>query len=124
MTVEKESGQRGATGGPPWGQPTQGQRLLGPTFTSGSLTVVGGLSLCAFTRSPLNRGWERGVFHSHSLFHSLSHSLPLTSSCSDFHWILAQVWFQEISLSLSHFFTTRLSTHLEEQLLGNSFFFH
>ena len=48
---------------------------------------------------------DSGVLSSHILTHSLT--LPLTHSCSGFHWILAQVWFQEISLS--HFFAARSS---------------
>ena len=112
------NGQRGAPADPPGGRPNPGSRCAGPTCSKGHLTVVVGLSSCAFARFPLNRGRERGVelYHAHTLTHTPSHKL-----CSGFHWILSQVWFQEISLS--HFFAARTTTHLEEQLLGKNFIF-
>ena len=122
MTVEETSGQRGGTREPtlgpadPTGRPTQGQWLLGPTFSNGSMTVVLGFSSGALDRFSLNRGRERGVelSHVHTLTHTPSHKL-----CSGFHWILAQVSLQENSLS--HFFVARLPTHLKEQHSGKSF---
>ena len=108
-------GTSGATLGPadPRGRSTQGQWLLGPTFSNGSITVVACLSSGARAIFSLNRGREGCWALSYSL------TLPLTHSCSGFHWILAQVWFQEISLS--HFFAARLITYLEEQLSGKNF---
>ena len=81
MTVKESPGQRGAPGGPPWGRPTQGQRLLGPTFSNGYLTVVPCSFSGALTQIPLNRGRERGDELSCSLSPL---SLPLTHSCSCF----------------------------------------
>ena len=116
----QNGGTRGPTLGPadPTGRPTQGQRLLGPTFSNGYLAVVPGSSSGALAQIPLNRGRERGDELSCSLSPL---SLPLTHSCSGFLWILTQVWLQEHSLS--HFFAARLITYLEEQLLGKSFIF-
>ena len=108
----------GPTIGPtdPTGRPTLGYHWVGPTFSNGSIAVVAGLSSSARAIFPLNRGREGGVKLSYSL---PSLTLPLTSFCSGFHWILTQVWFQEISLS--HFFAARLITYLEEQLSGKNF---
>ena len=70
---------KGATRGPtlgladPTGRPTQGQQLLGPTFSNSFVTVVTSLSLHACCRWSLNRGREGGVKLSCSLSHS--HSL-------------------------------------------------
>ena len=102
----------------PTGRPTQDQRLLGPTFSNGYLTIVSGSSSGALAQIPLNRGRERGDELSWSLSPL---SLPLTHSCSGFPWILTQVWLQEHTHS--HFFAKRLITYLEEQLLGKSFIF-
>ena len=99
-------GTRGPTLGlsDPTGRPTQGQRLLGPTFSNGSIAIVACLSSGARAIFSLNRGregcWALSCSHTHS------HSLP--GSYSGFHWILALVWFQEISLS--QFFAARLIT--------------
>ena len=60
MTIEESPGQRGTPGGPPWGRPTQVQRLLGPTFSNGYLTIVPGSSSGALAQIPLNRGRDRG----------------------------------------------------------------
>ena len=98
LKVEEAPGRRGAPRGPPWGRPTQGKRLLGPTFSNGYLTVVPGSSSGALAQIPLNRGRERGDELSCSLSPL---SLPLTHSCSGFLWILTQVWLQEHSLSLN-----------------------
>jgi hypothetical protein len=101
--------QRGAAAGPPGGsaeplgQPNPGSYCAGPICSNGHLTIMAGLSSCAFARFPLNRGRERGE----ELLCSLSSlSLPLTHSCLVFHWILAQVWLQENSLS--HFFCCKI----------------
>ena len=115
-----KGGHQGPTLGPadPTGWPTQDQRLLGPTFSNGYLTVVLGSSPGALAQIPLNRGRERGDELSCSLS---SLSLRFTHSCSGFLWILTQVWLQEHSLS--QFFVARLITFLEEQLSGKSFIF-
>ena len=80
----------GPTLGPadPIGRPALGQRLLGPTFSNGFLTVVPGSSSGALAQFPSNRGRERGDELSGSLSPL---SLPLTHSCSGFLWILTQV---------------------------------
>ena len=65
----------------------------------------------------LNRGREGGC-EAFILTLSLT---PSHDSCSGFHWILAQVRFQEIFLS--HFLAARIITHLEEQLSGKDFIF-
>ena len=115
-----KGGTRGPTLGPtdPTSWPTQGQRLLGPTFSNSFLTIVPGSSSGALAQILLNRGRERGDELSCSLSPLL---LPLTHSCSNFLWILAQVWLQEHSLS--HFFAARLIKYLEEQISGKSFIF-
>ena len=78
MTVEESPGQRGALGGPPWGWPTQGQWLLGTTFSNGFLTVVPGSSSGALAQFPSNRGRERGDELSCSLSTlTLSHTFLL-----------------------------------------------
>jgi len=98
-STRPKGGTRGPTLGPadPIGRPTQGQRLLGPTFSNSFLTVVPSSSLGALAQFPSNRGRERGDELSCSLSPL---SLPLTHSCSGFLWILTQVWLQEHSLSL------------------------
>ena len=121
LSRDNSGGSATPTLGPadPTGRPTQGQWLLGPTFSNGYLTVVACLSLGAHDEFSLNRGRERGeefsCSHTHS--HSLSHILARVSFGF---WLKFDC---KNTLSLSHFFAVRLITYLEEQLLGKSFIF-
>ena len=84
ITIEEASGQRREPGGPtlgpadPTGRPTQGQWLLGPTFSNGYLTIVSGPSSGALAQF-LQIEAERGVMSSHAHSHSLSHILARIS---------------------------------------------
>ena len=116
-SIWPKGGTRGPTLGPadPTGRPTQGQRLLGPTFSNGSIAVVACLSSGARAIFSLNRGregcWALSCSHTHS--HSLSHILARVS---------IGFWLK-FGFKKSHFFAARSSAHLKEQFSGKNFIF-
>ena len=63
----------------PTGRPPPGNLWVGPTFSNDSIAIVAGLPLHVHAVLLLNRGRGGGVKLSCSLFHSLTHSLPLTN---------------------------------------------